>query len=144
MKAEAQGIAALIQTLRRPLAELPDPLPLAPLPGPFYVSIRPPGSKSLTNRVLLLAGLARGASYVRAPLLEADDAQVMIEAMRRFGAAIGMMNREGDKDLLRIDGVGGKPRGAGEINLRDSGTAVRFLTAVAALGAGETIIDGSA
>src|SRR5690606_36642316 len=74
----------------------------------------------------------------------AEDAQVMIEAMRRLGATIGLMNREGDHDLLRIEGVAGKPRGAGRIDLRDSGTAVRFLTAVAALANGETIIDGSA
>lgn len=134
---------SFIDTLRLPLTDLPDPLPMMPLPGPFQASIRPPGSKSLTNRALLLAGLSRGGSFLKNPLLDAEDAQVMIEALRRFGAELHMVDDVYDGEMLRIDGVGGRPRGAGELNLANAGTAVRFLTAMAGLALGETIIDGS-
>ncbi len=134
---------SFIEMLRQPLADLPDPLPLQPLPGAFKASIRPPGSKSLTNRALVLAGLARGASFLKDPLLDAEDAEVMVEALRRFGADLHMVSDSEEGDLLRIDGVGGRPSGAGELHLANAGTAVRFLTAVAGLASGETIIDGS-
>ena len=141
---ESTRLAALVETLRRPLADLPDPLPLTPLPGPFETTLRPPGSKSLTNRALVLAALAGGVSRLHRPLRTADDARVMIDGLRRFGALI-----HEDKDLsgaesLRIEGVAGHPRGAGELDLADAGTAVRFLSAVAGLAVGATVIDGSA
>ena len=62
-------------TLRLPLDHLPDPLPIPCVAGrgraPWSARIRPPGSKSLTNRALLLAALAEGASILRRPLLGA-------------------------------------------------------------------------
>jgi len=132
-----------IKLLRRPLNKLPDPLPMTPIPGPFTVSIRPSGSKSLTNRALILGGLSNGVTYLRWPLLDADDAQVMVEGLRRMGAQIRVVRKDSDGELLRIDGVSGRPRGAGELNLGGAGTAVRFLTAAAGLSDGETVIDGS-
>lgn len=141
--AERSRIAALIDVLRRPLADLPEPLPLEPLPGPFDVTIRPPGSKSLTNRALVLGALSRGATFLRGPLLDAEDARVMVEALRRFGAGVSTVRDAYDGELLRIDGVAGRPAGAGELNLANAGTAVRFLAAVAGLARGETVIDGS-
>lgn len=141
--AERSRIAALVEVLRRPLSDMPEPLPLEPLPGPFDVKIRPPGSKSLTNRALVLAGLARGATFLRGPLLEAEDAIVMVEALRRFGAGVSTVRDAYEGELLRIDGVAGRPGGAGELNLANAGTAVRFLAAVAGLARGETTIDGS-
>lgn len=122
---------------------MPDPLPMQPIPGSFNVAIRPPGSKSLTNRALLLASLARGSSYLNRPLMDAEDAQVMVEGLRRMGAEIRLAREDSEGEVIRVEGVGGRPHGAGELNLAGAGTAVRFLSAAAALARGETIIDGS-
>lgn len=127
------------------LADLPDPLPLEPLPAsrPFDVCIRPPGSKSLTNRALLLAALSSGRSVIRRPLLDADDAERMIAALQRLGAGLHR-TAEGN---LEVEGVDGRwktgPAGV-EINLNNAGTATRFLAAAALLAPGPVTIDGNA
>jgi len=137
-------IAALVETLRRPLGSMPDPLPLAPMPGAFDVELTPPGSKSLTNRLLMLAAMARGDSRLRRPLLDADDTDVMIEALRRMGAVIEReRSGDGDWDDLRIRGVGGRPVGGLTLDLHNAGTATRFLAAAAALADGPIVIDGN-
>lgn len=85
--------------------------------------------------------MAPGVSTVRRPLLEADDAQRMMTALRTLGAAIEL-----DGDTLRITGVDGHwtaPAGT-TVDLHHSGTATRFLTAAAVLGAGPITITGSA
>ncbi len=141
------ALVNLIQTLRLPLEELPGQLELAPLPGPFDVSITPPGSKSLTNRALLLAGLAEGESLLKRPLVEADDAQRMIEALQRMGARIEVIEpgaKEHPEGALHIRGVGGRPRGDIELFLGNAGTALRFLCAAALLADGPVTLDGSA
>lgn len=138
---------SLIPILRRPLADLPRELVLCPVPGAFAVSVRPPGSKSLTNRALLLASLAEGESALRGCLLDADDAKVMIEALRRLGASIEVRADATWGNEVRVRGVGGRFRvGADgqEINLLNAGTATRFLAAAACLGDGPVVIDGNA
>ena len=131
------------EALGRPLDELPDPLPVPPVPKPFLAGIRPPGSKSITNRLILLAGLADGTSTIRSPLLGADDAERMIEAVRTLGASV-LHTPEND---LAIEGVAGcwrvPPTGV-ELNLNNAGTATRFLTAAAALADGPITVDGNA
>lgn len=134
------------EALCGPLAEMPDPLAMLPLGDEseeadgFEVTIRPPGSKSLTNRALLLGALARGTSVLRGALLEADDAARMIGALRALG--VGIDRREDGR--LIVSGVGGAfPRGA-EIDLNNAGTATRFLTATACLASGPVTIDGNA
>jgi len=139
-------LAAALQTaaaLARPLEELPDPLVLTALPGPFGVVVKPPGSKSLTNRALVIAALAEGETVLRRPLLDAQDAELMIAALRRFGATIREFRAEDGARCLRVRGVGGRPRGAGEIHVGNAGTVARFLSGVAALADGPTVIDGS-
>lgn len=121
---------------------LPDPLPIAGPSKRFKVSVRPPGSKSLTNRLLVLAGLARGRSLIRRPLLGADDTERMIAAISAMGAGV---ERVGGKHLA-IQGVEGTWR-AGEgvrLDLGNAGTATRFLTAAAILADGPVTIDGNA
>lgn len=133
--------------MRRPLAELPDILPVRPLQRPFDVVIRPPGSKSITNRALLLAGLAAGESCLRRPLLDADDAERMIAALTALGVRFDLQS-----DGLVIEGVGGRWEhpATGEsliLNLNNAGTATRFLAAAAALADPDSrgvTIDGNA
>lgn len=130
------------ETLAGPLDKLPDPLAMHPLDreaGGFDVTVRPPGSKSLTNRALLLAALGRGQSVLREALTDADDGVLMIEALRTLGA--GIERREDGRVI--VDGVGGRFPGAGEVFLGNAGTATRFLTAAACLAAAPVVIDGN-
>lgn len=113
-----------------------DPLPVRPV-GPFDASVRPPGSKSLTNRLLLLAALAAGESVLRGALTDADDAQRMITALRAMGVGI-----DAGPDAVRIRGCGGHLTGGVRIELGNAGTATRFLTAAACLADRPVEIDG--
>ncbi|MFN0012593.1 MAG: 3-phosphoshikimate 1-carboxyvinyltransferase [Phycisphaerales bacterium] len=130
-------------------AALPPVLHVPPLARPFDAVVRPPGSKSITNRVLLLAALATGESVIHGALVDADDAQVMIEALRRLGAEVGVEASAGTQPVVRVRGVAGrwklKPGEAITLNLHNAGTATRFLAAAALLtppGA-SIIIDGN-
>ncbi len=129
-----------------PPLSLPDPLPVAPLRvarggAPFDVTVRPPGSKSLTNRVVLLAALARGTSVIRGALIDADDSERMAAAATALGATV-----ERDGGAVRVTGVGGKwrvPTGGVRLDLGNAGTATRFLAASVMLADGSVTIDGN-
>ncbi len=133
-----------------PLHQLPDPLPIPMIERPFDAVLTPPGSKSLTNRALLLAALARGTSTLRNALTEADDARVMVRALGQLGAHIEP--HPSQPTTLSIRGVGGKWKlkadresGSGTLlNLHNAGTATRFLAAAALLAprGGSITIDG--
>jgi 3-phosphoshikimate 1-carboxyvinyltransferase len=137
----SEQAAATRDLLRTPLDKLPDPLPLSPLPGPFHVTLRPPGSKSITNRLLVLAALCKGRSTLRGALVDADDAHAMLRGLAQLGVDIMPADDEEGARLV-IDGVGGRPLGGATLQLGASGTSVRFLTGVAALADGPIIIDG--
>ena len=100
-------------------------------------TVRLPGSKSISNRVLLLAALAAGRTTVRG-LLDADDTRVMRDALERLGVRC---ERAGD--ALRIDGAGGAfPAKRAELFLGNAGTAFRPLAAALAFCAGEYRLTG--
>ena len=123
--------------LSLPLDQLPDPLPIEPLTRPFDVTIRPPGSKSLTCRAYILAGLAEGESRIVRPL-RADDTDRLLAALCTLGA-----EAEWDGDDVLIRGVAGRfPRG-GTVNLGDGGAPTRFMIAAACLAAEPVVVDGS-
>lgn len=101
--------------------------------------VRLPGSKSISNRVLLLSALASGETRVGG-LLDADDTKVMLEALQRLGAAC---RREDGR--VRVCGVGGAfPVRSAELWLGNAGTAFRPLTAALALSSGEYRLSGAA
>ena len=136
-----------------PSSSLPDPFPIAPISARrrFDVAIRPPGSKSLTNRALLLAALARGTSTLHNPLTDADDAKRMLAAIQALGAKVS--TDPSAPHTLHITGVGGQWQVGNEpitLDLGNAGTATRFLAAAAMLapsglgGGGGVIIDGNA
>ena len=123
--------------LSLPLDQLPDPLPIEPLTRPFDVTIRPPGSKSLTCRAYILAGLAEGESRIVRPL-RADDTDRLLAALCTLGA-----EAQWDGDDVLIRGVAGRfPRG-GTVNLGDGGAPTRFMIAAACLAAEPVVVDGS-
>ena len=102
-------------------------------------TLRLPGSKSISNRLLLLAALARGATRLRG-LLDSDDTRVMLEAIERLG--VRCTREDG---ALRIDGAGGAfPGKRAELFLGNAGTAFRPLTAALALCGGEYRLKGVA
>ncbi|MEM7625532.1 MAG: 3-phosphoshikimate 1-carboxyvinyltransferase [Planctomycetota bacterium] len=117
---------------------LPDTLPLEPLEA-FDVALRPPGSKSLTNRALLLAALAKGKSSLTGVLL-ADDTRRMLEALDTLGFQLDLHE---DARTVTITGEDGTlPAKSAELRLGNAGTAMRFLTAAMCLGLGEYTLDG--
>jgi len=102
-------------------------LDLPPLRGAAG-TVRLPGSKSISNRVLLLAALSEGKTFVR-DLLASDDTAVMLESLRTLGCGVW---REGD--AVVIDGLGGRLRAKdAKLFLGNAGTAMRPLTAALAL-----------
>lgn len=115
-------------------------LPLTPT-GPVDVDMVVPGSKSLTNRALLVAALADGESVLEGALV-AEDTAVMVAGLRRLGIAIA---DDEDGTTLRVAGRAGRVPAAGaELDLRLSGTSIRFLSALCAVGSGRYRLDGTA
>lgn len=107
--------------------------------GPLLGTIRPPGSKSITNRALICAALANGSSQLRGAL-DSEDTRVMIAALQQLGIAI---EANADKSELAISGCGGRiPTREADMFLANSGTSIRFLTALATLGMGQFRLDG--
>jgi 3-phosphoshikimate 1-carboxyvinyltransferase len=103
-------------------------------------AVRLPGSKSISNRVLLLAALATGDTVIDG-LLEADDTRVMREAL----AVLGVATPPGEKDSLRVSGCAGKfPCHVADLFLGNAGTAFRSLTAALAFSGGRYLLDGVA
>lgn len=102
-------------------------------------TVKMPGSKSISNRVLLLAALSRGETRLK-DLLDADDTRVMLGALERLGVAI---ERDRDGSVV-VRGVGGSfPVKSAELSLGNAGTAFRPLTAVLALAGGEYRLSGA-
>jgi 3-phosphoshikimate 1-carboxyvinyltransferase len=132
--------------------------------GPLHARIRPPGSKSLTNRALICAALATGDSTLPGAL-DSEDTRVMMDALRRLGIAV---THDRPSRTIRLTGCGGRLRttfasmdAAGnldsrvlnswvelrttpvQIDVANSGTSLRFLTALLTLGQGMFRLDGS-
>jgi 3-phosphoshikimate 1-carboxyvinyltransferase len=113
---------------------------IMPAGGPVCGSIRPPGSRSLTNRALVVAALADGTSDLVAAGLS-DDSSLCAEALRTLGIPVSL---DEARRTMRVEGCGGHvPPGPREINTGDSGTATRFMTALVAAGCGRYRVDGS-
>lgn len=113
---------------------------IQPVCRPVVGSIRPPGSKSLTNRALVVAALADGTSKLTG-VLDSRDTQVMIDSLKKLGLKI---DHSPEKFALQIEGCGGRLRAdQADLWLENSGTSIRFLTAVCALGHGRYRLDGN-
>lgn len=116
-------------------------LTLEPLDRPFIATVAVPGSKSLTNRALVLAALAEGECEI-SNVLFAEDTLVMLESLARLGFAPGI---DSGKRIVRLAGRGGKVPAAGaDLFCGNSGTTIRFLAAFCALGRGDFNLDGIA
>ena len=110
-----------------------------PVAGPLDATVTLPGSKSITNRALVTAALADGHSIL-SNLLLAEDTRLMIDALKTLGIAITI--DEGDC-VAEVTGCGGHiPESGAELSCGNSGTTMRFCTALVALGRGRFELDG--
>lgn len=115
----------------------PGPLVIPLLPAPPRLVWRVPGSKSITNRALVLAALADGESRLEG-VLESDDTRYMREALEELGIDI-----RGEGDTLIVRGGRARLRPAKKpLFVGNSGTTVRFLAALCCLVDGETTLYG--
>jgi 3-phosphoshikimate 1-carboxyvinyltransferase len=114
-------------------------LTLIPVTHALRGTVHPPGSKSITNRVLLLAGLAQGQSRLTGAL-KSDDTHYMAEALRVMGVAID----EPDATTFVVHGTGALSPPSAPLFLGNAGTATRFLTAALSLQQGHFVVDGDA
>ncbi|MFN4242150.1 MAG: 3-phosphoshikimate 1-carboxyvinyltransferase [Tepidisphaerales bacterium] len=119
----------------------PEELTLPVVRRPFEGVVRVPGSKSLTNRALVLASMATGVSDISNVLL-ADDTLVMLEALKALGHRVEL---DEAARTVRVEGSGGDvPHAAAELMCGNSGTTLRFLAAAVARGRGRYRFDGIA
>ncbi len=114
-----------------------DKLTIIPPGHPLTGRVSPPGSKSITNRALLLAGLAKGTSRLTGAL-KSDDTRYMAEALRAMGVTV----EEPDATTFVVTSSGELTPSAAPLFLGNAGTATRFLTAALALGRGHYVVDG--
>ena len=129
---------------------LPDVVEIVPpaLTAPVRVTI--PGSKSITNRALILAALADGRTALHGALWS-DDTEIMVEALRTLGFEVVVEPDpvEAGNCTITITGLGGEIPRSGtpskplEIFVGNAGTAARFLTAMLCLGNGSYRVDGT-
>lgn len=119
------------------MTALPAAFTIVPPNRPLVGRVSPPGSKSITNRALLLAALANGTSRLSGAL-KSKDTVLMAAALRQMGVTVD----EPDATSFVVTSTGRLQRPDGPLFLGNAGTATRFLTAAVATAEGEIIVDG--
>ncbi len=120
---------------------LPEKLEILPLSKPPSAAVHVPGSKSITNRALVLAALSSiGFGRTLQGALRSEDTEVMVNGLRKLGYRI-----EADWPIIRVrphDSERWVPADVADIFVGNSGTTMRFLTALCAIGKGRYRLDG--
>lgn len=112
---------------------------IPPAQGPLDATVTLPGSKSYTNRALLVAAMAVGESLLRQALFS-DDTDYMAGALRALGLQV---EEDRTRAEFRVRGLGGRiPSAEATLHVGNAGTVARFLTSFVALGYGVYTIDG--
>jgi 3-phosphoshikimate 1-carboxyvinyltransferase len=117
-----------------------DVIAIAPLGRPLDAAIRPPGSKSITNRALLLAAMAQGRSRLHGALFSEDTAR-MLTALSTLGFEV--LTDEAAREIVMLGRGGSIGTAAAALDAGNAGTAMRFLAGFVTLGRGRFRIDGS-
>ena len=132
----APGVDFTVDDVR---PEFPGELEVTPLAGPPDATVRVPGSKSVTNRALIVAALADGTSTITNPLF-ADDSYWLMDALVRVGIDVRADSGRGE---VHVSGQGGEIL-ASDVDLfvGNAGTVARFLPPLLALGRGPYTVDG--
>jgi len=114
-------------------------LEILPIQHPLDATVRVPGSKSLTNRALLIAALADGTTMLTNALFS-DDSHYFASALQSLGFEVSL---DPNRAEMTVMGLGGRiPANNAELFIGNAGTAARFLTAFLTLGVGEYLLDG--
>jgi 3-phosphoshikimate 1-carboxyvinyltransferase len=128
---------------------LPDLIEIVPLDRPVTTQITVPGSKSITNRALILAALGKGETTLRGALWS-EDTQIMVDALQKLGfeTQVKPDPAESSNRSITVKGRDGKIPSAGseerplELFVGNAGTAARFLTPLLCLGQGVYRLHG--
>ncbi len=129
---------------------LPKLIEIVPLTTPIQAEIVVPGSKSITNRALILAALAHGETTLRGALWS-EDTQVMVECLQKIGfaARVSLDPEESCNRTIAVTGLGGRMPRSGtivqplDLFVGNAGTAARFLAALVCLGDGVYRLHGT-
>lgn len=126
---------------------------IQPFTGKLDASIRPPGSKSITNRALVCAAFARGKCSRLFGSLKSDDSAVMLESLKRIGCVISSAQHTNELRVFGRDANAdatdenryqfGSPNSTTNLFIGNSGTTVRFLTAALAMVGGDYRLSGT-
>src|SRR5262245_17835122 len=134
-------LLALLRAVHWPDGGAHVALAIEPITQPFDAVVELPGSKSYSNRALLVAALAHGRSEIIRALFS-DDTRYMHRALEALGVRV---RADEASQSFTVDGVDGQfPAAEATLEIGNAGTAARFLTAAVALGRGTFVIDGSA
>ncbi len=141
VKAKTQPRLAIFTNQSRGLQSVgADCYLIEPARLPLNATVRPPGSKSLTNRALVIAALARGNSTLT-NVLDSQDTRVMLESCRRLGVVV---KHDAEEKSVELQGCSGRfPQTTADLWLENSGTSIRFLTAACSVGIGQFRLDGN-
>ena len=123
------------------MTDYPPEITLTPWPGPTSPSTaRVPGSKSLTNRALIVAALADGPSILTGAL-DSDDTRVMVDSLQKLGIQV---EHDPATCTIKVQGCANKiPRNQADLYVANSGTSLRFLTAMVSTASGTYRLDGT-
>jgi 3-phosphoshikimate 1-carboxyvinyltransferase len=123
----------------------PDRLEIMPLAKPPKTTVRVPGSKSITNRALVLAALGshHGPCTLKGAL-RSEDTEVMMDSLQRLGFDVQAGSWDSDEPCIQVGQNRGPliPAAEAELFVANSGTSMRFLTAMVAAGRGRYRLDG--
>ncbi len=124
------------------MPDYPAELTLTPLTGPIKpIQVQVPGSKSLTNRALIVAALADGPSTLMGAL-DSEDTRVMVAALGQLGVQV---DHDPLAATIRVRGAANKiPAREADLFVANSGTSLRFLTAMVSTASGVFRLDGTA
>src|SRR5919199_4548076 len=133
------GVPGVDFTVEDVRPTFPEVLQVVPLDRPPDATISVPGSKSVTNRALIIAALADGPSRITNPLF-ADDSYWLMEALARLGIEV---SADSGRAEICVNGQGGVIGASGvELFVGNAGTVARFLPPMLALGRGPYTVDG--
>ncbi len=120
---------------------------ITPIPHPLNATVRVPGSKSLTNRALLIAALANGTTRLTNALFS-DDSRYFARALQTLGFELTLDETNHERPAsssveMTVTGLGGQiPASKADLYIGNAGTAARFLSAFLTLGHGQYTLDG--
>jgi 3-phosphoshikimate 1-carboxyvinyltransferase len=133
------GVPGVDFTVEDVRPTFPEELEVTPLERPPDATIRVPGSKSVTNRALIIAALAQGHSRILNPLFS-DDSFWLMNALVRLGIDV---SADGERREVYVSGKRGEiPASGVDLFVGNAGTVARFLPPVLALGRGPYTVDG--